>query len=170
MAELWRRIAERPLLAVIGPSGAGKTSFLRAGMIPHAPAGWRVVICTPGQSPFGGLAQALLPQFAGDTEGTGRLFQIHDPEVALRVAARWRLRCDHALIVVDQFEELFTLNSDEVQARFADVLGRIAVLDGLHVLLSIRDDFFFLCSSHDGVDGSLQRGHPAAPADARGLA
>ncbi len=170
VGELWRRIAERPLLAVIGPSGAGKTSFLRAGMIPHAPAGWRVVICTPGQSPFGGMAQALLPQFAGDTEGTGRLFQIHDPEVALRVAARWRLRCDHALIVVDQFEELFTLNSDEVQARFADAAredrgtrwtprpagdpGRLL----LPVLLA------------RGVDGSLQRGHPAAPADARGLA
>ncbi len=40
-AAMWRRITSRRLLAVIGPSGVGKSSFLRAGVIPAAPPGWR---------------------------------------------------------------------------------------------------------------------------------
>ena len=39
VAALWARIRTRPLLAVIGPSGAGKTSFLRAGVLPARPDG-----------------------------------------------------------------------------------------------------------------------------------
>ena len=45
---LWDRIRGRTLLAVIGPSGAGKTSFLRAGLIPARPEGWTAILCTPG--------------------------------------------------------------------------------------------------------------------------
>ena len=42
-----------------------------------------------------------------------------------RMMARWRKRHAHALLIVDQFEELFTLNAPEVQARFAQLLGRL---------------------------------------------
>ncbi len=40
--------------------------------------------------------------------------------------SRWRARSKRALLVVDQFEELFTLNPPEVQADFAELLGRLA--------------------------------------------
>ncbi len=42
-AAMWRRISSRRLLAVIGPSGVGKSSFMRAGVIPAAPPGWRAL-------------------------------------------------------------------------------------------------------------------------------
>ena len=66
VAALWERIRARRLLAVIGPSGAGKTSFLRAGVIPARPDGWAAVACTPGTAPLRGLGQALGPALAGD--------------------------------------------------------------------------------------------------------
>ena len=43
--------------------------------------------------------------------------------------------------ILDQFEELFTLNPPEVQERFAELLGRLALEADVHVLLSMRDDF-----------------------------
>ena len=48
--ELWGRIRSRKLLAVIGPSGVGKTSFVRAGVIPSRPEGWAAVHATPGSN------------------------------------------------------------------------------------------------------------------------
>jgi hypothetical protein len=47
--------------------------------------------------------------------------------------------------VLDQFEELFTLNGPEVQSRFVELVGRLAGELGVHVILSLRDDFFFRC-------------------------
>jgi serine/threonine protein kinase/WD40 repeat protein len=163
VSSLWRKIPERNLLALIGPSGAGKTSFLRAGMIPHAPRGWRCLIATPGQAPFAGLARSLAPTFAGEAEAFQQLLDFHVPETALALILRWRERADCGLVVIDQFEELFTLNGEDVQDRFAELLGRIAALDGVHVLLSMRDDFFFQCSSHQALAGVFSTVTPLRP-------
>jgi serine/threonine protein kinase/WD40 repeat protein len=170
VASLWRKIPDRNLLALIGPSGAGKTSFLRAGVIPHAPAGWRVVICTPGQAPFAGLARALAPAFAGDPDAFQQLLEFHVPEVAVGLITQWRSRADRGLVILDQFEELFTLNGEDVQARFAELLGRIAALDGVHVLLSMRDDFFFQCSAHEAFSGVFSAATPLRPLAREALA
>jgi serine/threonine protein kinase len=51
-AEAFRnQLLVQPLMAVVGPSGAGKTSFVQAGVLPDLPAGWRVVILRPGPAP-----------------------------------------------------------------------------------------------------------------------
>ncbi len=145
--ELWGRIRNRKLLAVIGPSGVGKTSFVRAGVVASRPEGWTAIVCTPGTASFRGLGQALGPELAGDAEALGRLAGFEDPEIALELVSRWRRGHGEALLVVDQFEELFTLNPPEVQERFASLLGRIASEADVHVLLSLRDDFLMRC--HD---------------------
>ena len=148
---LWERLRRRRLLALIGPSGAGKTSFLRAGVIPARPEGWGAIVSTPGRSPMTGLAQALAPEVAGDAEAVKELLRFEDPDVALGLLSRWRHSVHEALLVVDQFEELFTLNHPPTQARFAQLLGRLAEEAGLHVLLSLRDDFLIRCHEHEAL-------------------
>ena len=148
---LWRTITSRRLLAVIGPSGVGKTSFLRAGLLPATPEGWGTLICQPGEAPFAALARALAPQFEGDAETISKLVDISDETAAVAVVSRWRGLHDQALLIVDQFEELFTLNPPEVQAPFAALIGRLARDVDVHVVLSMRDDFLYRCHEHEAL-------------------
>jgi len=143
---MWKKLRQPHLLGLIGPSGAGKSSFLRAGLIPAMPEGWSSVICTPGTSPFASLAQALFSEFSGDTEAMRQLLRFEETDVALSVIARWKRRHEQAIIIVDQFEELFTLCPEEVQSRFAELLGRMVLEADAQVLLSMRDDFLSRCA------------------------
>jgi hypothetical protein len=61
-----------------------------------------------------------------------------------------RSQTGQALWVVDQFEELFTLHDEETQGRFAEMMGRAAE-SGIHVLLSMRDDFLIRCHAHPAL-------------------
>jgi len=146
VAALWEKVRYRPLLAVIGPSGAGKTSFLRAGVIPHRPRGWSALYATPGRSPTVALVQALAPHVAGDLDAVRDLPNCEDPAVAMRLLERWRARHEGLLVVIDRMEELFALNSPSVQAAFAALLGRLVEAADVRILLGIRDDFLFRCS------------------------
>jgi hypothetical protein len=137
---LWEKIRRQRLLAVIGPSGVGKTSFLRAGVIPGQPSGWGVAYATPGVSPALALARALIPDLAGDAMAIGELLQgvqelslTGESDRALSAVRGWREKSDDALVVADQFEELFALNAPELQARFASLLGRLAGEADVHV-------------------------------------
>jgi len=145
VAQMWRKLTARRLLAVIGPSGVGKSSFLRAGVIPARPAGWSVVVCQPGEAPFASLAQALVPEFAGDLEATAKLVGVGNGDRAFGLVSRWRHGHDQALLIVDQFEELFTLCSPEAQVAFTSVLRRFVDEADVHVLLAMRDDFLYRC-------------------------
>ena len=78
--------ASGKLLAVIGPSGAGKTSFVRAGVVAARPEGWAAIVATPGVSPLRGLGQALGPQLANDPEALRKLAAFEDPRDGLRAA------------------------------------------------------------------------------------
>jgi len=148
IAGMWRRISSRRLLAVIGPSGVGKSSFIRAGVIPAAPPGWRALICAPGEAPFMALARAMVPELAGDAEQIEQLLGFDDPEVALAVVSRWRGHWDDALLIIDQFEELFTLNPPETRTRFVDLILRLVTAARVHVVLVMRDDFVCECHAH----------------------
>jgi WD40 repeat protein len=148
---LWTKLRARKLLAVIAPSGAGKTSLVRAGVVASRPEGWAAIVSTPGAAPFRGLGQALVSQLAGDVEALERILSVDDPAVAFDLVSRWRKGHGEALLVVDQFEELFTLNPAEVQGRFAGLLGRLAREADVHVLLSLRDDFLIRCSEQEAL-------------------
>jgi WD40 repeat protein len=110
-----------------------------------------------------------VPEFAGDIEATAQLVDIRDGDRAIAVMSRWRDRQDQALLIVDQFEELFTLNAEHKQRRFANLLGRLVADGDVHVLLTMRDDFLYRCHSYDTLrpvfDGLL----PLEQPDAEGL-
>jgi WD40 repeat protein len=150
---LWRKL-EGPsrLLALVGPSGAGKTSFLQAGLVSHAGSGWQCVISKPGTNPVLGLSRALAPEMAGDVEAMDLLLRFDDPEVALDVVSRWRRGTENTLVVVDQFEELFTQNAADVQQRFADLLSRLVLESDVFVILSMRDDFMMRCRDLEALE------------------
>jgi WD40 repeat protein len=148
---LGKKLKRLHMLAVVGPSGVGKSSFLRAGLIPSLPKGWACVICAPGPSPFVSLGQALAPQLTGDTEAMRAFLRFGEVDVAVSMFQRWRQRHEEALLVVDQFEELFTQNPKEVQERFAELLGRLPIEARVRVLLSMRDDFLFRCHALPGL-------------------
>ena len=59
-----RRLDSQPLVGVVAPSGAGKSSFIRAGVIPalrESGDDWEVLISRPGRDPMSGLASVLMP-------------------------------------------------------------------------------------------------------------
>jgi predicted Ser/Thr protein kinase len=145
---LWRRLDRPHLLAIVGPSGSGKTSFIRAGLIPSTAAGWEIVRCTPGNAAFASLRRALASGISDDPVAVGEL-AVGDADATVAAYSRWRARHGQALLVVDQFEELFTLSPTEEQEQFAKLLGRLALEADVFVLLSMRDDFLMQCRDHE---------------------
>lgn len=150
---LSRSGTEGRIAAVVGPSGIGKSSVVRAGLLPAlrdgAVAGsgrWFVATMLPGRDPFEELGAALLrvatrapdnmmAQLAEDHRGIARVVKAIAPDDDL----------GDVLLVIDQFEELFTLSQDETITRlFLDSLEH-AVTDArcpLRVILTMRADFW----------------------------
>ena len=146
---MWKKLRRPHLLGLIGPSGAGKSSFLRAGLLPVMPEGWSVVLTTPGNRPFTNLASVLMHEVSEDKEVLQQFLRFEEPDAAISLFRSWRQQLEHGLVIVDQFEELFTLNTPEVQERFAALLGRLAIEADVHVLLSMRDDFLYPCQGYE---------------------
>ena len=123
--ELVALAGETQLVAVIGASGSGKSSLLRAGLRPALAPDWREVVLRPGAKPLDALGQALgasLPAALGSFHHGERL-----------------------LLAVDQFEEVFTACRDERQrVSFVDQLVNAAwdPERRLLVALTLRADFF----------------------------
>jgi WD40 repeat protein len=148
--QMWRRFVGAPrLLALAGPSGSGKTSFLQAGLVPRGGPEWQCLVCKPGNNPELALSRALGSELSGDAGAVDLLLRFDDSDVAVEVVTLWRSRVRHALLIVDQFEELFTLNPAEVQRRFAELIGRLVLEADVLVLVSMRDDFLFNCHQHE---------------------
>jgi WD40 repeat protein len=147
--QMWRRLDRPHLLAVAGPSGSGKTSFLRAGLASGAPPGWRIGRCTPGNTPFTALRELLASELSGDANAMRLLVKGDDADALVEAFSGWRQRHSQAILMVDQFEELFTLNPLDVQRAFAELLRRLVLEADVFVLLSVRDDFLARCREHE---------------------
>ncbi len=150
---LINHLKENRLLAVVGPSGSGKSSVVRAGLIPALQAGvpasdsadWHYLPpMFPGSNPLENLAHVTRPpeiDAAAWVPGQIVAFQQDDGYLAKMIAARGLGR---VVIVVDQFEEVFTLCTDDnVRQAFVDNLVRlIRAPQARHtVILTMRTDF-----------------------------
>ncbi len=145
--QMWRKLEGPPrMLALVGPSGAGKSSFLGAGLAATKKPGWAHVICTPGNDPRASLRRAVIAELESATEALRELAEGSD-DASVSAVTRWRRQHAQALVVVDQFEEVFTQNTADEQRRFAELLGRLTLEADVFVLLSMRDDFLALCHS-----------------------
>ena len=101
--------------------------------------------------------------------GVSDAVQGEEPDRLVSAISRWRRRHAEALLVLDQFEELFTLNVPEVQARFARLVGRLVDESGLRVVLGLRDDFFMRCGEHPALAPVFHDVTPLLPPSPEGL-
>ncbi|MGH2682893.1 MAG: BTAD domain-containing putative transcriptional regulator [Actinomycetota bacterium] len=153
-------------LAVVGPSGSGKSSVVRAGLVPALRQGavrgsgrWFVVEMFPGSDPLDALEEALsriAPAISGDLLEDLR----RDEQGLVRAAARVLPRDRSELVlVVDQFEELFTMVEDEDRrARFLSLL--IAAVSAhrtrVRVVITLRADFYDRPLRYRGLAGLMR--------------
>lgn len=149
--QLLSNLTDHRFLALVGPSGSGKSSAVRAGLLPALRRGavpgsddWFIATITPGARPFEELEAALVRVA---TELPVALMDVlTDGERGIARALRRVLpEQGSMLLVIDQFEEIFTLCDDEAERRsFLDGLAS-AIADErspLHVVITLRADFY----------------------------
>lgn len=146
--ELADRLQTTSFLAIMGASGSGKSSLLRAGIIPRLEErNWRIHIIKPGVHPLAALAASLtrdeLDPATANTIGNALATNANTlHQTAEKLVAR--IHAERLLLAVDQFEELFTQCKDpQEQQAFVDNLVSAAQAQGaVTVLLSMRADFY----------------------------
>lgn len=178
-ATLWQRfeaLYEEPdatrLLAILGPSGSGKSSVARAGLLAAllrspvpGPQPMRFAIIRPGERPIESLARALVPLLPPDCSVLPASRQIaiekllRDKEFSAQALRRFAadladIDASPLCIVIDQFEEIYTLcgSTEERDAVVAVLLHAAGASDRhISVVLTLRSDFL----------GETQRQHPS---------
>ncbi len=187
--ELLKKLRRNRFLAVVGTSGSGKSSLVRAGLLPRLHGGfmtqagssWRIAVFRPGHDPIGNLAQALnAPQALGNAkeevvdQATIIETTLRRGDLGLVDATRQARLQPHEnlLVVVDQFEELFRFKQasesgqrgDEAEA-FVTLLLEAAKSEtvSLYVVLTMRSDFLGDCSQFRDLPEAMNEGQYLVP-------
>ncbi|WP_170330789.1 WD40 repeat domain-containing serine/threonine protein kinase [Ruegeria arenilitoris] len=150
--ELVSRLQQSRILVLGGSSGSGKSSVLRAGLLPALTANaipgsdsWRVCVFTPGRDPMTDLYFHLI----GDNSNLTAQVSLDDfiayPSAARRLATANE---GELLICIDQFEELFTLVTRERRNKFIEALSAMTdpADSRVRIVITIRADFYASCA------------------------
>ncbi|HLF74832.1 MAG TPA: ATP-binding protein, partial [Anaerolineales bacterium] len=178
-ARLVGRLQRTRFLAVIGASGSGKSSLVRAGVIPALKSGARLIdgsmppsgsvhwsyrVFNPSGHPLNALAAALSKSDALPSQISSLRDELAADPGSLALAAQSLLlqeKSPHLLLVVDQFEEIFTqARSSEEREAFINALISASSPDDpqpLGVLVSLRADFYSQVAQHDHLREMVSR-------------
>ncbi|MFI1104479.1 helix-turn-helix domain-containing protein [Streptomyces melanogenes] len=181
-ADLVNRVSDSasgPLpLAVFGASGAGKSSLLRAGLVPAIARGalatpgsadWPVLVMTPTARPVNALAETVAELLEIPVETLRKGIDAGESSAVLRTALAGR----RIVLVVDQFEEVFAVCEDEAERRaFITAVCDAArpgpdALAAAVVVLGVRADFYSRCLDHPGLLRAAQDNQFAVDAMSR---
>ncbi|MGH3722434.1 MAG: helix-turn-helix domain-containing protein, partial [Pseudonocardiaceae bacterium] len=180
VSQLDDRLAGGGLLAVVAPSGAGKSSLLVAGLIPALARGalpgsrvWPVVATTPGAHPLATLVARV-------TERTGAEAVADDPDQFVAFLAEAVARYTgklgetsssaRVMLIVDQFEEIFTeCRAEPERQEFITALGAAARGGVALVVLGVRADFFGPCLAYPVLLTALRSPVALGPMNAEQL-
>jgi eukaryotic-like serine/threonine-protein kinase len=180
LARMVARVRELPLTGIVGPSGVGKSSFIRAGVGPALKSSgesWDVITLRPGRQPLAALA-SIVERFttraiASVTAIDSGTFLAADHDTLIErlrnepgyLGSLLRTRASatrsNLLLFVDQFEELYTLVPDAAERRaFTAALAAIAddTAAPLRVVVSMRSDFLDRVAEDQGFLEELSRG------------
>ena len=173
--EILRRLTEHRFLAVVGTSGSGKSSLIRAGLLPDLHGGfmsgagshWRTAVFRPIGDPIGNLARALNtpevlqtdPASGDDQARSNLLLEVTLRRSSLGLIDAVRLarlpKEDNLLVVVDQFEELFRFaNAANTPAQADDAAAFVKLLleatwqaeTPIYIVITMRSDFIGDCA------------------------
>lgn len=151
----------RGLVALVGPSGSGKSSLARAGVLPAMadgglggwPSEWRSVIASPGVDPRGAIAAALAPIVPDAAK-------LRPQAVLEALVERVHVERRGLVLLVDQLEEIVTLGRGESQQWAVDLIARIGEqpLPGVRVLVASRRDLLDGILAQDLLGRTMLRG------------
>lgn len=152
LVDWFKNDTDRRFLSVIGPSGSGKSSVVKAGLLPQirqdaipGSKSWFVVEMTPGSHPLEELEAALLRVAVNPPASL--LSQLREDERGLVRAAKRVLPASETelMIVIDQFEEVFTQVENEAErVQFLNILAAAArdPRSQLRIITTLRADFY----------------------------
>ena len=177
---LIHKVEESAFVAVVGASGSGKSSLVRAGLLPNLdarirvpqPGAWVTLTCLPGHDPFKSLAQQVAtlsptPGSLTEIDALAERFRTTDTGLIDALSALTAAAPAPVLLFIDQFEELFTVARDSSQtpagdramrARFvANLASTAADSKGfVKIVMTMRADFSGEALSVAGLADLLQ--------------
>jgi energy-coupling factor transporter ATP-binding protein EcfA2 len=189
--ELVKRLKQNRFLAVIGSSGTGKSSLVRAGLIPQLFGGylysgsnrWNIAICRPGKNPVANLAVAL-SSVKGESKNrtlfaenfseiepmlNSSLYGLLDVNAALN-EGKTKEEEANLLVVVDQFEELFRydrkdLGKPNIESQFVNLLLKAAAnkKSAVYVIITMRSEFLGDSVKYRGLPEAINEGQYLVP-------
>src|SRR5688572_21045593 len=157
---------ETRFLAVVGASGSGKSSLVRAGLVPalrwnQKSADWHIYTLTPTAHPLESLAAGLTSESESVIATSTLIDDLSRDPRSLQLFVKRQLMLENhpkVLLVIDQFEELFALcRSEEARASFiGNLLTASTEADGLViVLITLRADFYAHCANYVRLRAAL---------------
>ena len=166
--QLLEKVRVSNFLAVLGASGSGKSSVVRAGLLYQLQQGkrlsgsdtWQIKIFQPGEHPLQSLARAFVDAGLSDIE---RASQLQQAEALIAGGGFSQLitvvDTPRVVLLVDQFEEVFILCADgKERQQFFDFLlaGLQRCRDKLCLMLTMRADFFGKCAEYGELAAKIQ--------------
>lgn len=181
---LIRKLKAEQFVAVVGTSGIGKSSLVRAGLAAqlrqektqHGEKQWLIKLLTPGQHPLRSLAEVFI---APNVTALERAEQVRRAETFLQDGGKGLMQLVRAsllrrpatssqshprmVLIIDQFEEVFTLShglhaEQERQAFFNCLLGAAKLTrDFLSIVIVVRQDFLPKCNFYQELNAAIEQ-------------
>ncbi|MFO7257439.1 MAG: High-affnity carbon uptake protein Hat/HatR [Bacteroidota bacterium] len=188
--EVLLKLARHRFVAIVGPSGSGKSSFIYCGVLPilyggfltEAGSGWEVIVTRPGHAPIDNLAEAVLKkdaQYAADDEEEKKIKRtifstlLRSSSLGLVEAVRHASgkRDVKYLVLVDQFEELFRYKDGQDANAVNEALAFVNLLleassnkeAPIYVALTMRSDFIGDCAQYPELTSRINDSHYLIP-------
>ncbi|MEH2333359.1 nSTAND1 domain-containing NTPase, partial [Nostoc sp.] len=154
------KLAQKPFVPIIGASGSGKSSVVQAGLIPELDDSvWQILPpIKPGFQPLQELRGVLKAFFPGAKKERLLWELITKKPNPLPVILEHLTGAEKFLLVVDQFEELFTVSVVEEKQRFIELLTQVVEMTDsrLKVVITMRSDFLEPCSDYPSLNKLIE--------------